>query len=127
MNIEVARTTADAEALRPVWEPLQRPDVDQAPRVLRPHVVVLEEGGEPVGLAVGRLEIARSPTRLGYAMLFNPHVRSLTVVCGGLPVDEGNVGRLVNAVIARKTGRLPAARRRRRERLGDPSTSEAAS
>lgn len=109
MNIEVARTTADVEALRPVWERLQRPylsaDIDfflthvgHAPQVLRPHVVVLEEGGEPVGLAVGRLEIARSPTRLGYAMVLNPSVRSLTVVYGGLLVDEGNVGRLVGAV-----------------------------
>lgn len=109
MKVAVARTLADVEALRPAWERLDgehiSSDVDfflsharHAPHVIRPHVVLLEEGGEPTGLAVGRLESARSPTRLGYAMVFNPHVRSLTVVYGGLLSQDSNVGRLIDAV-----------------------------
>ncbi|MGH3041575.1 MAG: GNAT family N-acetyltransferase [Gaiellaceae bacterium] len=110
MKIEVARTLEEVEALRPVWERLERnyinSDIDfflthvrHAPRVLRPHVVRVEDGDGAVGLAVARLEDARSPTRLGYAMVFNPHVRSLTVVYGGLlGSDERTVGRLVDAV-----------------------------
>jgi Acetyltransferase (GNAT) domain len=110
MRIEVARTPEDVEALRPVWERLEKryinSDIDfflthvrHAPGVLRPHVVHLEDDDGGVGLAVGRLEDARSPTRLGYAMVFNPRVRSLTVVYGGLlGSDEGTVARLVDAV-----------------------------
>ncbi len=109
MNVEVARTAADVEALRPAWEQLDGRQlssnldfflahVGHAPQVIRPHVVLLEEGGEPVGLAVARLEQARTPTRFGYAMVFNPHVRSLTVVHGGLLAEEPNVVRLIDAV-----------------------------
>jgi CelD/BcsL family acetyltransferase involved in cellulose biosynthesis len=109
VNISVARTLEDVEAMRPAWERLDgehiNSDVDfflaharHAPQVIRPHVVLLEEGGEPTGLAVARLENARSPTRLGYAMVFNPHVRSLTVVYGGLLSEDSNVGKLIDAV-----------------------------
>jgi CelD/BcsL family acetyltransferase involved in cellulose biosynthesis len=59
----------------------------------------VEEDGEPVGLALARLENARSPTRLGYAMVFNPRVRSLTVVYGGLLArDDPSLRKLVAAV-----------------------------
>jgi CelD/BcsL family acetyltransferase involved in cellulose biosynthesis len=109
MSGVVARSLEDVETLRPAWEKLKgghiNSDIDfflaharHAPQVVRPHVVLLEEGGEPAGLAVARLENARSPTRLGYAMVFNPHVRTLTVVYGGLIASEANVGKLVNAV-----------------------------
>lgn len=110
MRVEVARTVEEVEALRPVWERLEKryvnSDIDfflthvrHAPGVLRPHVVSLEDDDGGVGLAVGRLEDARSPTRIGYAMVFNPHVRSLTVVYGGLlGSDERTVARLVDAV-----------------------------
>jgi CelD/BcsL family acetyltransferase involved in cellulose biosynthesis len=109
VKIAVARTLEDVETLRPAWERLAgehiNSDVDfflaharHAPQVIRPHVVLLEEAGEPTGLAVARLESARSPTRLGYAMVFNPHVRSLTVVYGGLLSQDSNVGRLIDAV-----------------------------
>ena len=109
MNIAVARTLEDVEKLRPAWEKLDgnhiNSDIDffltharHAPQVVRPHVVLLEEDGEPTGVAVARLEHARSPTRLGYAMVFNPHVRSLTVVYGGLLAQDANVGKLIDAV-----------------------------
>jgi CelD/BcsL family acetyltransferase involved in cellulose biosynthesis len=109
VNIAVARTLEDVEKLRPAWEKLDgnhiNSDIDfflaharHAPQVVRPHVVLLEEDGEPTGVAVGRLEHARSPTRLGYAMMFNPHVRSLTVVYGGLLAQDANVVKLIDAV-----------------------------
>ena len=109
MNITVATTLEEVETLRPAWERLNgehvNADIDfflthtrHASQVIRPHVVLLEEGGEPTGLAVARLENARSPTRLGYAMVFNPHVRSLTVVYGGLLSQDSNVGKLIDEV-----------------------------
>jgi CelD/BcsL family acetyltransferase involved in cellulose biosynthesis len=109
VNVVVARTLEDVEKLRPAWEKLKgghiNSDIDfflthvrHAPQVIRPHVVLLEEDGEPTGVAIARLESARSPTRLGYAMVFNPHVRSLTVVYGGLLAQDANVGKLVDAV-----------------------------
>jgi CelD/BcsL family acetyltransferase involved in cellulose biosynthesis len=109
VNVAVARTLEDVEKLRPAWEKLDRShinsDIDffltharHAPQVVRPHVVLLEEDGQPTGVAVARLEHARSPTRLGYAMVFNPRVRSLTVVYGGLLAQDANVGKLIDAV-----------------------------
>ena len=109
MSIAVARTLEDVERLRPAWERLQgehvNSDIDfflahaqHSPQVVRPHVVLLEKDGEPTGLAVARLENARSPTRLGYAMVLNPHVRSLTVVYGGLLGRDPNAGKLIDAV-----------------------------
>ncbi len=131
MSITVARTLEDVERLRPVWERLQsehvNSDIDfflahakHAPQVLRPHVVLLEEGGEPTGLAVARLENARTPTRLGYAMVFNPHVRSLTVVYGGLLGRDANATRLVDAAWSSLAPREADVVRLRMLRVGSP-------
>jgi hypothetical protein len=132
VNVSVARTLEEVESLRPVWERLEgehiNSDMDfymahvrHAPQVVRPHVVLVEEGGEPAGLAVGRLENARSPTRLGYAMVFNPHVRSLTVVYGGLLAADSNVSTLVEAVRGSLARREADVVRIRMLRLGSPA------
>lgn len=52
--------------------------------VISPYVVVLDRGGEPAGMAVGRLEDVRLSTRLGYREVYRPRVRSISLVAGGL-------------------------------------------
>jgi CelD/BcsL family acetyltransferase involved in cellulose biosynthesis len=54
------------------------------PRIVRPHVVLLERDGEPEALAVARLEEQELTHRLGYRTVYKPRVRALTVVHGGL-------------------------------------------
>ncbi|MGH3013112.1 MAG: GNAT family N-acetyltransferase, partial [Gaiellaceae bacterium] len=93
-SVRVARTQEEVESLRPVWDSLQAPrftsDIDvfltvvrHAPGVVRPHVLVLEEAGEPVSLVVGRLEEVTLPARLGYVGV-SPRLRMLTVAYGGI-------------------------------------------
>jgi CelD/BcsL family acetyltransferase involved in cellulose biosynthesis len=94
----VARSSEDVEALRTTWKRLENAtlssDIDifqtfvrHAPGVVRPHVVVVEEAGEPAALVVGRLEDVALDARL-----FKSHVRELTVVHGGVVGDVAAVG-----------------------------------
>jgi CelD/BcsL family acetyltransferase involved in cellulose biosynthesis len=94
VSARVARTLEEVEDLRPVWQSLQAPrftsDIDvfrtvvqHAPGVVRPHVLVLEQAGEPVSLVVSRLEDVRLPARLGYVGV-SPRLRMLTVAYGGV-------------------------------------------
>jgi CelD/BcsL family acetyltransferase involved in cellulose biosynthesis len=89
LSVSVARTLDDVEALRPVWETLQGPQVNTEidvfltmarfhPAVIRPHVVLVERDGAPEGLIVGH--VRRNP--LG-RKTGPPHVRSLSVLAGG--------------------------------------------
>ena len=39
--------------------------------IIRPHIVPLEENGEPVALAAGRLEDINLPARLGYKVVLD--------------------------------------------------------
>ncbi len=95
MTVRVARSAAEVEELRPAWERLQNDhlasDLDfvltycrHSPNVVRPHVVLVEDGGAPVGLVVSRLEDIRLPAQLAGKSMLNSRVRSLTLVYGGL-------------------------------------------
>ena len=99
-TFEVARTVAEVEELRDVWESLQgsrlASDLDyfltcvgRTPGVVRPHVVLVEEEGEPAALVVAQVEETELPARLDYKTLFAPTMRTLKVVYGGIlgPTD----------------------------------------
>jgi CelD/BcsL family acetyltransferase involved in cellulose biosynthesis len=99
-RITVARTLGEVESLREAWSalPVESPTADldyhltmiaHTPEVVRPHVVLLERDGAPLGLAVGRLERARLTAKLGYATVLQPRVLSLTVSQGGLVDADG--------------------------------------
>jgi Acetyltransferase (GNAT) domain len=92
---KVARSTREVEEVRSIWSRFPNDVVntdidyhltlvDQDPDVVRPHVVILEEGGEPAALAVGRIEDIRLSARLGYKTLYRPAVRALTISYGGV-------------------------------------------
>ena len=93
-NVQVARTAAEIEALRPAWELLNRNPNSQVdffalinsvrPSILRPHVITVRQDGQIKGLAVGRIVKADFNSRLGYKTISLGSVRQLDVVHGGL-------------------------------------------
>jgi Acetyltransferase (GNAT) domain len=91
----VVRTLDGLDELRGAWEALAPkhvvadPDFFAAtvaadPKIVRPHVVLLERDGVPEAMAVARLEQQELTHRLGYRTIYQPRVRALTVVPGGL-------------------------------------------
>jgi CelD/BcsL family acetyltransferase involved in cellulose biosynthesis len=108
-TVRVARSFEEAEELRPAWERLQNgrvtSDIDfvltycrHTKGVVRPHIVLLEDDGEPVALAAGRLEDTRLSARLGYKVVLDSSIRALTVVYGGLLGDTVHLPALLAAV-----------------------------
>lgn len=53
--------------------------VDLFPEVLRPHVVVVYEQGQPVAILAGRLEISALPVKLGYLNVRIPTMRVIQI------------------------------------------------
>jgi len=68
--------------------------------VVRPHVVLVEDGERLVGAVVARLEQTRLELRFGYATLMRPRMRALIVVHGGLVgADDPAVARMLVATV----------------------------
>lgn len=110
--LDVGRTFAEVEALRPLWESVQSPfvtsDIDfvltfvrNAPGRMRPHAVVVgEEDGEPMGVISCRKEDIDLPVQLGPKTVLSPRVRALTVTYGGVmgKVDETTAPAFLDAL-----------------------------
>jgi hypothetical protein len=93
--MRVLRTVEELGSVRDAWLELNGdqlavdPDffaaaVESDPRIVRPHVVVLEDGLGPVAMLAGRIENLRLSVKLGYRAVYAPPVRSLTIVSGGI-------------------------------------------
>ena len=102
----VARTREELEELRELWERLSvHLNVDleyyltvndsfaaggdstvpaDREAAIRPYVVSLFAGDEPVGMLIGRLETGRLELKLGYHTLLAPRVRSIVICYGGI-------------------------------------------
>jgi CelD/BcsL family acetyltransferase involved in cellulose biosynthesis len=79
--------------------------VDALPEAQRPHVVVTERPGAAPAALVARLEERVLPARFGYATLFKPRLRCLTVVSGGAtgaPADQAALVRELMGSLARR-------------------------
>ncbi len=95
--LTIARSTDEVKALRTIWEKFQpRPNSDidhylhvtaEDKSIVRPHVTLLERCGEPVALAVGRIEYERFSCKFGYKNIYAPLVRTLGIVYDGLLGD----------------------------------------
>lgn len=108
MSTSTARTFDELESLRATWRAFEWPRLDPEldyfvavararPEVIRPHVAILRHAGDPVGMAVARLEQVPLAVNVGYRPVYGPRVRALTVVHGGIAAaDEGNVRPLVD-------------------------------
>jgi hypothetical protein len=102
VRLHVAATGEEVEALRPTWESLAGArlpsDVDlfltflqHSPRVVRPHVVLVERDSARA-LVVARIEDFPLAARIGYGIGYTPTVRALTVVYGGFLGDVEAIG-----------------------------------
>jgi hypothetical protein len=111
LEVRVARTPEEVEAMREAWEalavdnPAADPDhlltlIRHSPEQLRPHVVLLERDGRAEAMAVGRVGEVLLGARLGYATVLRPRLQALVVAQGGLVgADEAHAGPLLAAVL----------------------------
>lgn len=105
LRTRVLRSVAEVEAEREALSAVEWRRIDADPEfflaivaarreVVRPHVVLVEDGERIVGAFVGRIEDVRHELRFGYAVLARPRLRALTLVHGGLVGgDDGPVAR----------------------------------
>jgi hypothetical protein len=109
-RIRVLRSQEELDEVRFAWPALGLRTIDtdidymrtvaesRAP-VIRPHVVLLEEDGEPRAALVGRLEDNVLPARFGYATLWRPRLRCITVLHGGAAGTADEVRELFAALL----------------------------
>jgi CelD/BcsL family acetyltransferase involved in cellulose biosynthesis len=128
-DVRVCRTPGEVAALRDVWSGVSHPDADlevflavarHRPQVLRPHVVVLEREGRPVALLAARLEECELPAKFGYANVYKPQLRVLTVVTGGMIGPPEAACQLVEALLGALARREADAIRLERVTIGAP-------
>jgi CelD/BcsL family acetyltransferase involved in cellulose biosynthesis len=112
-RVIVARSFEELEPLRDAWERLQgrhfATDPDVFPSILswqdavRPHAIALERDGEVQTLVIARVEDIRLTTKVGYAAVYKPKVRALTVVYRGVLGElSGEDAELVLAELRRE-------------------------
>src|SRR5215475_11248144 len=102
ISVRVLRSLGELEEARHAWSDwVQYPnaDIDFFKMVLGhgsgmqgPYVVALLRDGQPQALLIGRLENTRLDLSIGYRRVFQPRVRMLTFVNGGVlgKLDEIN-------------------------------------
>jgi hypothetical protein len=94
-TVTVAKSIAEAEALRPAWQAAGICDLDAqidyfltvtglADNVVRPHVVHVRRDGLPDLMAVARIERINLPVRLAYGKLGTIRRPAVLVALGGL-------------------------------------------
>jgi CelD/BcsL family acetyltransferase involved in cellulose biosynthesis len=97
-RVETVRELEELGAIREAWERLGPGEATadpehfeivlrHRPEAIRPHVVCLYRGDEPVSVVVGRIEDVELPARIGYRKIVSPRLRALTVVQGGVLGD----------------------------------------
>jgi len=94
LTTRVISSVSEVEEIRDIWSGWrQHPNSDMEfylntlrarPDFLRPHVILVNRGGCPEAMLVGRLELRRVEANLGYAKLLNKKRRTLTFLYGGL-------------------------------------------
>lgn len=92
-SIRTFRNFEELEEIRAFWEKMQwfpNADIDfyltlasLNPGFVRPHVILLSQGGQPVALLIGRIQDAPLDFKIGYKSLQKRRVRSLEVIYGG--------------------------------------------
>ena len=106
-QIRVLKCRKEVEALRSFWAACHTncdADIDfflfagdLLPNVLRPHVVVLYDGIEPLAILVARLEISRIPIKIGYWSIPSPEMRVIQI-SGWLGQTEKYAGVLAQSL-----------------------------
>jgi hypothetical protein len=94
ISVRTLRSVSEIEEIRGIWTSWQHhPNVDidfyltvsrSRPQILRPHVIVVDRGGLPAAMLIGRLVDGRIDIKIGYASFFRPQARLLAFAYGGL-------------------------------------------
>ena len=95
----VARSIEEIEAIRPIWEQMQRDELHPALNadidnylsvvgsikdLVQPYVMIISRNNEPKAMVIGRLEKQVIPCNVGYTSIINITLRCLTVVYRGI-------------------------------------------
>jgi CelD/BcsL family acetyltransferase involved in cellulose biosynthesis len=134
----VLRSPEELESVREAWSGLGFGHIDadidylQAvvatrAEVVRPYVVLVERDGEPDGMLVGRLEDRVLPARFGYATLWRPSLRCITVVHAGVSGSDSAVQAMVAALLGALADGEADAAFLHRVAVGSPLHAEALS
>lgn len=98
-KIIVAKNFEEIEAIRPIWEQMQRSELYPTPNAdidiylstvksggddVRPCIILVKQNGDPRALLIGRCERHSLKVWLGYKTLFSPKLKCLSVVYGGV-------------------------------------------
>jgi hypothetical protein len=98
-KVSVANSIEEIEAIRPSWERMQQGELHPTPNgdidryvsvikasggELRPRVMLLERNGYSGAMLISWVGEYRLKLRLGYKTLFDPRLRCLSVVYGGI-------------------------------------------
>jgi hypothetical protein len=93
VEVRVARTIAEVEAIREIWSSWcadRDSDIDfclnfvwSAPEFIRPHVIVVYRDGRPDAMFVGRVERTKIVSRIGYLKLPGMRARVLMFATSG--------------------------------------------
>ncbi len=109
LRVEIARSLAELERLRPGWEALRWGREEAAfpyfvarlqtrPGVIGPLAALVSDANGPVAGLAARLELRQLSTAVGYRVLYAPEVRALQVVDGGLVGERDGIEALVGVV-----------------------------
>jgi superfamily II DNA helicase RecQ len=115
-EIKVAKSFEEVEAVRDIWEQMQRGEsmpalnsnIDHYLSILQsleeevqPYVLVLYYNDVPKAMVIGRIEKQQITCRVGYTIIFKPKLRCLSVVYGGIfgQTSEQVCARLVQELI----------------------------
>ena len=98
-KIKVAKSFEEIEAIRDIWMHMQQDesvptintDIERYLSVMeslkdmaQPYIVVLYNNDDPKAIVIGRIETRQITCRVGYATLFKPSLRCLTIVYRGI-------------------------------------------
>ncbi len=107
--VHVARGSGELDAFRGLWDTVAWPrveaDLDFFPLTLdastgaEPLAVIVEQDGRVGAAAIGRLERATLPAKVGYRTVYAPRLRVLTVPLGAsTAADDSAAAALVDAL-----------------------------
>jgi hypothetical protein len=98
-QVTIAQTFDEIEAIRPIWEQMQRQessaaintDIDGYLSIVEanagnahPYIILVKEGTTPRAMLIAVRQKLSIPLKLGYLSLFSPRLEGLTVVYDGI-------------------------------------------
>ncbi len=125
-KIKIAKSFEEVEAIRDIWIQMRRDEsvpalntdidrylsvVESLKETAQPYIIALYYNSAPEAVVIGRIETRRITCRIGYATIFKPSLRCLTVVYGGIlgqPSEQTSVKLLQELTNTLKRGDIDA-------------------